>query len=129
MDASAIGILGAVTTVAAVIVTHVLNQRAGEKRATQVRDELSGRIDTMNTRVTEVREALSQRISEVKTDLTARIAEVRGEAASQGAQIRSEIANSANTVKEVVSAEVKVMKAEILARLPERARSAAEHKA
>lgn len=130
MDASTIGIMGAVTTVVAVIITHMLNQRAGEKRATQVRDELIGRMDGLNTRVTEVKETLSGRISEVservteiRTDLTDRIKE-------QGARLESQIGSSATSTREGVSAEIRVMKAEILARLPELVRHAgAEPKA
>jgi hypothetical protein len=123
--------LGAVATVAAVIITHVLNQRTGEKRADQVKEELIGRISALDTRVTEAKEVFGKSIDK----LSDQVEKVGAEASSQIAQVRSEmrseIANSTDAVKEYVSAEVRVvsadmrtMKAEILARLPERTRTA-----
>ncbi len=124
MNATAIGIIvSGIVTLAAVIFTHVLNQRAGEKRANQVREEVLNRIDAVNTRVTEVRETLAERIADTKADLTTRISELRSQTESQASQIRAEISNSATGIKEIVTAELRATRAEILAAMPERARS------
>ncbi len=123
MDASTVGILGAIATIVAVVIAHLLNQRAGERRANQVRDEVLKRIDDVNTRVTEVNVALSNRISESKTDLNARISEVRVEMSSQAGQLRTEITSTSTGIKEFMASELRAVKAEILAALPPRARS------
>ena len=96
-----------------------------------MKEELIGRISALDTRVTEAKEVFGKSIDK----LSDQVEKVGAEASSQIAQVRSEmrseIANSTDAVKEYVSAEVRVvsadmrtMKAEILARLPERTRTA-----
>jgi endonuclease III len=66
MDSSTVG---AIATIAAVIIAHVLSQRAGESRANHVREELINRIDSLDRRITESRDDLKERIVDLKHDL------------------------------------------------------------
>ena len=54
-NALAIGVItaavGAIATLTAVIVTHLLGQRHGEKRANHVKEQLVGRIDAVDRRI------------------------------------------------------------------------------
>ncbi|HEX4231880.1 MAG TPA: hypothetical protein VHZ07_24645 [Bryobacteraceae bacterium] len=131
MDASTIGILvgilGAGATILAVVITHVLSQRAGEMRANQVREEVLSKMDSVNMWVSEVGSSLSDRIaglndriSEVKSDLNLRISDVKTEVSAQSGALRIEIENSSKGVKELVTSELRAIKAEIIAALPAR---------
>jgi len=136
MNANAVGIIvSAIVTVAAVIITHILNQRKGEERASQVRNELMDRFELFDKRLTEARDGLSGRIAEMKGDLTAmkndlstRISEHTAQTDSQSAliraEIRAEIVSNTAGVKEVMSSEMRALKAEILAALPLRSQQA-----
>jgi hypothetical protein len=136
MNANAVGIIvSAIVTVAAVIITHILNQRKGEERASQVRNELMDRFELFDKRLTEARDGLSGRIVEVKGDLSAmkndlstRISEHRAQTDSQSAlirtEIRAEIVSNTAGMKEVMSSEMRALKAEILAALPQRSQQA-----
>ena len=133
MDASIIGIIGVVATILAVVITHVLGQRAGEMRANQVREEVLDRIDSVNVRINEVGSSLSdriaglnERISEVKVDLNLRISDVKTEVSAQSGALRIEIENSSKGVKELLTSEIRAITAEIIAALPVRARSASD---
>jgi hypothetical protein len=70
LDPGTVGLLGVV----AELLTHWLGQRVGEKHANQVHDELSARLDTLDSRVTEVKGDIVSRSS----DLAVRVAEVNG---------------------------------------------------
>ena len=121
MDGTTIGVLGIGATLTAVLLTYWFSQRSGEQRANHVRDEVVGRLNSLDAR-----------ISEVKTDFNLRLAEMRAESTQQSNQLRSEFNNTITRVeariegvKEVFSLELKAMKAEILAALPGRARAGA----
>jgi hypothetical protein len=122
LDAATVGILGAVATVAAVVISHWLNQRSGEQRANHVREEVLSRIASVETR-----------IAEVKSDFASRLTELRSDDAAHAAQLRSEMNNTVlrvesrvDALKEVFSLELKALKAEILAALPARVRRVGE---
>lgn len=119
MDATTIGIIGAIATIAAVVITHVLSQQSGEKRANHVREELIGKIDALDRRITETRAELR----DAKEDLKGRIADARSETTSQSMQIRSELNTAATHLRESLSSEMKLMKAEILSALPSRSKT------
>ncbi len=98
----------------AIVISHVLSQRKGEKRADYVRVELAEKIDLLNHRITEVRDTLSDRIN----------AELSSRTDAQFAPVRSELLQSAAGVKELVLAESRASRAEIMAALSARSRSA-----
>lgn len=102
-------------------------------RANQVREEVLNRIDSVNMRVNEVGSSLSdrisglnERISEVKADLNLRLSDVKTEVSAQSGALRIEIENSSKGVKELLTSEIRSIKAEIIAALPVRARSASD---
>jgi|SRR5579872_720811 len=133
-----IGIIGAGATVAAVLITHWLGQRNGEERANHVRDEMLGRMTSLDGRMTEVKTDLNARLAEMKsdskTDLQAArtdLQAVKADLHSALLDVRSELGNNSarveariDGIKEVFSLELKALKAEILAALPERIRRA-----
>jgi len=128
MDASTtVGIAGAIATIGAVVIAHWLSQKAGERRADQVRDEVLNRIDAVATRLSEVNTSLGNRISEVKTDLNGKLSELKADSSLQTGQLRLEIENSSKGLRDLLTSELRAVKAEIIAALPERTRSASEH--
>jgi hypothetical protein len=67
---------------------------------------------------------LNDRISEVKSDLNLRISDVKTEVSAQGGALRIEMENCSKGVKELLTSEIRAIKAEIIAALPARTRSA-----
>ena len=120
VDTAAIGILGAVATVFAVLVTHWLGQRRGKERADQVREELSARLNAIDSRLTEIKGDLKSQISETKADSIVAINQARTDL--QGSTIRLEA--RIESMKEMFALELRASKAEILAALPQRVHQA-----
>jgi len=89
------------------------------------------RFELFDKRLSEARDGLGARIIEIKgdlttlkSDLTTRISEHRSQTDSQAAQIRAEIVGNTAGMKEVMSSEMRALKAEILAALPQRSQQA-----
>ena len=114
MDAATVGVLGAVATVAAVLITHWLGQRGGKERADQVREELNARLGAIDSRLTEVKGDLTARIAETKADSLSATNQVRTDL--QGATVRLEV--RIDSMKETFALELRAAKAEILNALP-----------
>ncbi len=135
-----IGVVGAIATIAAVIVTHVLSQRGGEKRANQVLAELTEKCALLDRRVTEVRDVLSGRmdgvggrITEVKSDVLERVSDISHQISDHKVQTerqfelaRIEAAAHAANLKESMQIELRAVKAEIIAALPQRSQQAGQ---
>ncbi|HEY1949631.1 MAG TPA: hypothetical protein VGG97_21655 [Bryobacteraceae bacterium] len=88
-----------------------------DKRLTEVRDVLGGRI-------TDSKADLTSRITESKADLTSRIGELKSHTDFRFAQVDTQIVSSATGIKELFLSELRAFRAEILAALPPRARGA-----
>lgn len=124
MDAITVALLGIGGTLVAVVLTYWFSQRSGEQRANHVRDEVIARITALDARLTEVK-------VDFRSDMQNRFSEVRADGNEHTSQLRSEMSASVARVearvegmKEIFSLELKAMKAEILAALPERANRA-----
>ena len=108
--------IGATSTIAAVVVTHLLSQRAGEQRANHVRDELLARIASLEARITEVRTDFNGRITELRADDAAHTTQLRAEMGSVTSRVEARL----DAIKEAFSLELRAVKAEILGALPQR---------
>jgi gas vesicle protein len=147
MDATTVGIIGAVVTVFSVLLTHWLGQRGGRERADQVRDELTSRLSGLDSRLTEVKGDLKDlirdskndsltAISQVRTELHGAIADAKNDSLSAIGQVRKELQGSMvrieariDAAKETYSRELNAMRTEILDAIPKRARQAASGEA
>ena len=96
-----------------VLWTYTMNNRKGDQRAEQVRDELIRVIGDLATRVTEVKTDLGVRITELKADMNGQISGLSGQMNSlkadltnQTSQLRSDIVAVKSDVKELVQSEI-----------------------
>jgi hypothetical protein len=82
---------GAISTVAAVLLTHWMGQRTGKKRSDQVRDEIYLRLNAIDFRLTEVERGLTLRIYEARVDSIEAIHQVKSDL--QGSPVLVEAPN------------------------------------
>ena len=102
--------IGPLATIAVVLWTYRMNDRRGERRAEQVKEELGKRIDDLKGELGKRIEDLATRVTEVKTDL-------RGDLTAQTSQIRTDVAAVESHLKELMHSEVKAQSAELRAEI------------
>ena len=120
-------VTGLIGIFAAVLYTYSVSQR----RAQEVKDELSKRIEDVGARVTEVKADLGARITELgariteaKTDITAQVKELKNDLTTQTSQLRADIKDAKSDIKDLMQSELKTnfvaLQAEMFKALVER---------
>jgi endonuclease III len=130
-SATILPIVTILVAVAGFVITHMLSQRAGEKRANQVRDELVGKLTTVEQSLVRNVEALDKRIDDFKveakdriSDIQVSVSELNTSVSEDIAALRADIVRSKEDLKELFRSEVRAAVAELRIVMTEKMRRA-----
>lgn len=115
-------VVGSLATVGAVLLAHFLGERGGEKRANQVREELTARLTIMEQAQSKNTDGIERRLDDFKGETKDRLGRIEADIVDA----RDEIRRSRDDLKELLRAEIRAATAELRGAISDKIRRAGD---